>query len=83
MFYATLLICAFTADVEITDNCLIIEDALGPYETEEQCFKRTDIMELDVLNDDLIVFFVLDSLNFPPLVGSIWQCTKIYGELSV
>jgi hypothetical protein len=83
MFYATLLVCAFTADAEITDNCLIIEDALGPYETEEQCFERTDKMELDALNNDLIVFYILDSLNFPPLIGNIWQCTKIYEDLSV
>lgn len=76
MFEAFLIVCAssFGFDVD-RSNCITLEDSLGPFRTEENCYIRTEQMSAEVLEGILNepVFYIL---NNPDLIFVEQYCEK-------
>lgn len=77
MFHAFIIVCASAANLEVyTDTCFRMDDAWGPYKTEENCGIRSNQMKEEVLYGPLneTVFF---ALNNPPLIYVESLCEQV------
>jgi hypothetical protein len=73
MYDAILLICTLTVSGP-ADPCVEIVDARGPYHTEEQCNARLEEMKMDINENPIYNFMILNMLNFPDLLGMANIC---------
>lgn len=77
MFHAFIIVCASTITLEIdTASCFRMNDAWGPYKTEENCDIRSNQMKEEVLYGTLneSIFFIL---NNPDLIYVEPRCEPV------
>ena len=80
MFHAFVIACAANLNMEIDrSSCIILEDAWGPYKTEEHCIVRANQMYDEVSEVDLNLLITM-SLNYPPLIYTESLCRILEGE---
>lgn len=81
MFYAFIIICAATLNLEVDrSSCILLEDAWGPYVTEENCNIRVDQMLGEISNSDAMNAVITMSLGNPPMLFTDGGCTTPPGE---
>lgn len=76
MFHAFVIVCAASFNMEIDQSrCLSIEDAWGPYRTEENCMIRANQIVEDVGEDEMKLG-ITAMLGYPPMIYAEGRCTQ-------
>jgi hypothetical protein len=77
MFHAFIVVCAASINFDVDPNrCLRLNDAWGPYKTEENCNIRASQMTDDVLYGQLNqpIFYMMGQ---PPAIQAEGYCEKL------
>jgi hypothetical protein len=75
MFSASIIFCATIFGV-VTDRCVVVEDTLGPYFTQQNCEIRTAQMIRDITASPELMVGVYLSLDFPQQVSYATICLE-------
>ena len=81
MFEAFILVCSASISMEVDrTNCMTIKDTWGPYATQEDCSARTLQMVNDMVYGQANMY-VLNMLNYPPMLYTQEHCLPAEGDL--
>lgn len=77
MFQAFVLVCAAASNLMVDySNCMLLEDAWGPYISQENCDIRTTQMMDETLNSEMN-YYITYMLGYPDLLYVEGHCTLI------
>ena len=78
MFHAFVIICASSFNQIYTDTCFRLDDAWGPYITEENCYIRANQLKDEVLignlNNLIFDMFLFQYGAYPPQIYAEGLC---------
>jgi hypothetical protein len=80
MFHAFVVVCAMSFNYEVDrSDCFRLDDAWGPYKTQDNCRIRSKQMVDDILYGELneTVFFLMGQ---PPSIQAEGYCEKVEGD---